>query len=133
MIKRLGHICLGVSSLPDMINFYEKYCDCKIVHEFINPQNERYGVMLRVANSATFIELFQDNNINKSNNHSFRHLSFQVDDINIIKTMLENIGDDITVYRGKTDKILQCWCNDPDGNKVEFTQFDELSVYSGVI
>jgi|SaaInlStandDraft_5_1057022.scaffolds.fasta_scaffold40724_2 catechol 2,3-dioxygenase-like lactoylglutathione lyase family enzyme len=129
LIEQLGHVCLGTSKLKNMIDYYVKYCNCSISHEFINQKDECYGVMLRVATSSTFIELFQDNGAHQVDRQAFRHLSFQVSDINEISSLLPDYGSKVEVCRGKTDRILQCWHKDPDGNNVEFTQFDNLSLY----
>ncbi len=130
MVKRLGHLCLGTPQLEQMIEFYQSYCDGTIVHQFINPQGERYGAMLRISDSATFLELFNDQKIEVTANPPFRHLSFQVEDIGAHRQLLAAQGAAVEVKRGRTDGILQFWCNDPDGNQVEFTQFDEQSIYS---
>ena len=130
MINRLGHVCLGTGNLSEMIAFYTSVCGCSVVHRFINDSNELYGVMLRVADSETFVELFKDDEIIKNGHAAFRHLSFQVDDVVAQAEHLATKGFNTEIKRGRTDGILQFWCADPDGNQVEFTQFDSLSVYS---
>ncbi len=128
-VKRLGHICLGTPQLEQMILFYQHSCGCHVVHRFLNEDNDCYGVMLRVADSATFLELFLDERGSTGDSALFRHLSFQVEEIDQQRRLIEEGGAQVTVVRGRTDQILQFWCRDPDGNQVEFTQFDEQAVY----
>lgn len=112
-----------------MIDFYSRYCDCSVVHWFCNPQGERYGAMLRVADSDTFLELFRDVRSFAGGAQPFRHISFQTGDIEALGRRLREAGVNVEIKRGRTDRILQFWCSDPDGNEVEFTQFDAESVY----
>jgi len=130
MVIRLGHICLGTSNLDKTISFYTRFCDGEIVHKFENHLRETYGVMLRIGESSTFIELFNDQELRASSEKgSFRHLNFQVKDIFAVQKKLIEEGFTCPISRGRTDSILQCWCEDPEGNQIEFSQYDEQAEY----
>jgi catechol 2,3-dioxygenase-like lactoylglutathione lyase family enzyme len=126
LIKRLAHICLGAVDLPKTIDFYCRLLGCRIVHEFRNPRGELYGVFLLV-NNGTFLEFFQET-APKPPGGAFRHLCFEVEDINQAGESLRQAGFEVKIDRGKTDGALQCWVKDPDGNQVEFHQYDQKSV-----
>lgn len=126
MITRLSHVCLGTRDLEAMLAFYCDVLGCRIVHEFKNQRAERYGAFLLV-NHGTFLELFQDEAV-EPHRGPFRHLCFEVDDIAHITHQMRARGFPVEVCRGRTDHVLQCWITDPDGNKVEFHQYDEQAV-----
>lgn len=126
MITRLSHVCLGTRDLDAMTVFYCEVLGCRIVHEFRNQRSERYGVFLLV-NHGTFLELFRDDAA-QPDGRRFRHLCFQVEDIQRLAEQMRARGFPAEVSRGRTDRVLQFWINDPDGNQVEFHQYDEQAV-----
>jgi catechol 2,3-dioxygenase-like lactoylglutathione lyase family enzyme len=57
-----------------------------------------------------------------------RHLCFEVDDLEAFARHLADCGyRDVTIKRGRTDGILQCFIRDPDGVMIELQQHDEQS------
>jgi len=58
----------------------------------------------------------------------FRHLSFEVDDIEAMATTARRHGFEAQVRRGQTDRVLQFFIHDPDGNMIEIQQHDRESV-----
>jgi catechol 2,3-dioxygenase-like lactoylglutathione lyase family enzyme len=126
LLKGLSHVCLGSTDLRKTINFYCGVLGCRVVHEFRNQAGELYGVFLSV-NRGTFLEFF---NVDKAEPGGglFRHLCFQVEDIYGFADVLRSKGFPGEIRRGRTDGVLQFWINDPDGNRVEFHQYDEDSV-----
>ncbi len=125
MIKRLGHVCLGTRSLEKILDFYINLLGCKLIHEFKNAQGELYGAFLLV-NNGTFIEFFNDQTT-PSKQGLFRHLCFEVEDIHHFAEKVRSVGFDVDVNRGKTDNTLQFWIKDPDGNEIEFHEYDSES------
>lgn len=126
MIKRLSHVCLGTSDLKKTIDFYCGLLSCQIVHEFRNQQGELYGIFILV-NNGTYLEFFQEQ-YPKPPGGMFRHLCLEVEDIRKFANVIREKGFNVEVSRGRTDKVLQFWINDPDGNQVEFHQYDQDSV-----
>lgn len=129
MIKSLSHICLATHQLENLIEFYCGQLDCHIVHEFRNDQGERYGAFLAVGNSKTFIELFNqmsDRPIKAGG--AFRHICFEVDNVVEMAAKFTARGTSANVKRGRTDGVYQFTINDPDGNEIEFHQYDEACV-----
>ena len=122
---RLGHVSLATDRLEEMIAFYEKVLGAQIAHEFRNALGERYGVFLATG-EGTFIELFNSPDVPLVGNR-FRHISFEVDDIDVWAAHLRINGYNAEVKRGRTDHILQFFITAPDGVTIEFQQHDEQS------
>ena len=125
-IVRLHHVSLGTPNLSRLVSFYCSLLGGEIAHEFLNREMNRYGAFIYFGN-GTFIELFKDDGVDKSGKSGFRHLSFEVDDIESVASYLRLNGYAPVVARGRTDKVLQCFVEDPDGNVVELQQHDDES------
>jgi len=129
MIRNLSHISLGTNSLEKVYKFYIEKLGLKIVHKFINKKNgEVYGYFIS-SNKNTYLEFFNSKKkiySNRSKIH-FRHICFEVKNIYNFAKKFKN--DKIKVTRGKTDKILQFFVKDLEGNIVEFHQRDRKSKF----
>lgn len=125
-IQRLSHACFSSKNLDKTIKFYRDLLGCRIVHKFINDQNECYGVFFS-ANNGTFLEFFKTDKI-KNNSGPFRHICFQTDDIYQFSKRFETNGFEIKISRGRTDQALHFYVNDPDDNMIEFHQYDGKSI-----
>ena len=127
MVKRLSHACLSSRNLPATERFYVEVMGFKVVHEFHNAAGERYGFFLH-AGGGTFLEFFNKPDAGRDE-ALFRHLCFEVDDIEAFAAHVRSHGfADIVVKRGRTDHILQCFITDPDGTMVELQQHDAQSI-----
>ena len=126
MLKRLSHACLGSTNLPRTIAFYRELVGCQVAHEFRNAAGEIYGVFLSCRN-GTFLEFFNEQQP-KPPGGLFRHLCFEVDDVEDMAAVARRHGLTAEIKRGRTDHILQFFVHDPDGNMIEFQQHDRQSV-----
>jgi catechol 2,3-dioxygenase-like lactoylglutathione lyase family enzyme len=126
MLKRLSHACLGSTNLPRTIAFYRELIGCEVAHEFRNAAGELYGVFLSCRN-GTFLEFFNEQQP-KPPGGLFRHLCFEVDDVEDMAAVARKHGLTAEIKRGRTDHILQFFVHDPDGNMIEFQQHDRQSV-----
>lgn len=126
ILKRLSHVCLGSTDLPRTVNFYRDLLGCEVAHEFRNPAGQLYGVFLACRN-GTFLEFFNEEEA-KPSGGLFRHLCFEVEDIERMAGIVRRHGFQPEVRRGRTDHILQFFVQDPDGNMIEFQQHDRQSV-----
>jgi len=126
VLKQLSHICLSTPDIPRAIKFYQSVLGCTVAHEFRNAEGFVYGVFLH-AGKRTFIELF---NIDEPPQAGglYRHLCFEVENIEAHVTELKVKGIETEIVRSRSDKTLQCWIEDPDGNKIEFHQYDKASL-----
>jgi len=123
---RLSHACLGSTNLPRTIAFYRELVGCEVAHEFRNAAGELYGVFLSCRN-GTFLEFFNEQQP-KPPGGLFRHLCFEVDDVEDMAAVARRHGLTAEIKRGRTDHILQFFVHDPDGNMIEFQQHDRQSV-----
>jgi methylmalonyl-CoA/ethylmalonyl-CoA epimerase len=126
MLKRLSHASFGSTDLPRTIAFYRALLDCEVAHEFRNPAGEVYGVFLSCRN-GTFLEFFNEQTP-KAPGGLFRHICFEVDDIEAAGARFRAAGHTFEIKRGRTDRILQFFVHDPDGTMIEFQQHDRESV-----
>jgi lactoylglutathione lyase len=126
MLKRLSHACLGSTDVPRTVAFYRGLIGCEVAHEFRNDKGELYGVFLSCRN-GTFVEFFNEQSP-KPAGGLFRHLCFEVEDIEKMAAHARGLGLQAEVKRGRTDRILQFFTHDPDGNMIEFQQHDAESV-----
>ena len=126
MLKRLSHACLGSTNLPRTIAFYRELIGCEVAHEFHNAAGELYGVFLSCRN-GTFLEFFNEQQP-KPPGGLFRHLCFEVDNVEDMAAVARRHGLTAEIKRGRTDHILQFFVHDPDGNMIEFQQHDRQSV-----
>jgi catechol 2,3-dioxygenase-like lactoylglutathione lyase family enzyme len=126
-VLRLHHVSLGTPDLPRALEFYRDHLGGQLAHEFRNDDGELYGVFVHHGD-GTFVELFHDGDAGEELSGRFRHLAFEVEDIEAAAARLRSMGYAPTVRRGRTDKVLQLFIDDPDGNRVELQQHDEQSV-----
>jgi lactoylglutathione lyase len=126
MLRRLSHVCLGSTNVPKTVEFYNQLLGCEVAHEFRNANGELYGVFLSCRN-GTFLEFFNEQE-HKPAGGLFRHMCFEVDDIEAMANIARSMGWKPEVRRGRTDRILQFHMEDPDGNVIEFHQHDRQSV-----
>jgi lactoylglutathione lyase len=125
-LKRLSHACLGSTDLPRTIAFYRELLGCEVAHEFRSDRGELYGVFLSCRN-GTFMEFFNEQKPMPPGG-LFRHLCFEVDDLEAMAAAARRAGHVPEIKRGRTDRILQFFIHDPDGNMIEFQQHDAESV-----
>ena len=123
--KQLAHISLFTNDLKKVEKFYCNILGMKIAHKFINSKNEIYGFFLSSGNS-TFLEFFKSQNFSVKD-EKLRHFCFEVENIYEIRKIFEKENINISITRGKTDKILQFMVKDFEDNLIEFQQHDEQS------
>jgi lactoylglutathione lyase len=125
-VKRLSHVSLSSRDLAATERFYVDVMGFEIAHEFHNAAGERYGFFLH-AGGGSFIECFQSKDA-PATGGIFRHLCFEVDDIEAFAAHLQARGfADIAPRRGRTDRALLFFIRDPDGIEIEIQQHDEQS------
>jgi catechol 2,3-dioxygenase-like lactoylglutathione lyase family enzyme len=108
------------------LEIYRDHLGGEVAHEFRNEAGELYGAFIHHGD-GTFVELFRE--VDAAGNHRgrFRHLAFEVEDIEAAAASLRQRGYAPTVRRGRTDKVLQLFVTDRDGNGIELQQHDRQS------
>jgi catechol 2,3-dioxygenase-like lactoylglutathione lyase family enzyme len=128
-VIRLHHVSLTTADLPRALSFYCGMLGGEVAHEFRNDAGDLYGAFIYHGN-GTFVELFCGD-AGDGPAGRLRHLCFEVADIEAAATRLRGKGYAIVVKRGRTDRVLQFFIEDADGNVVEFQQHDVESALRG--
>ena len=118
MIKGLAHLCFVIKSLDASLDFYCRQLGLEVAFDFKRESGERFGVYLKVGPRA-FIELFQGTTVPFAEFQSYRHLCFEVDDIQAAVAEFRGKGVTVTDPKLGTDRSWQAWMTDPDGNPIE--------------
>ncbi len=126
MIRQIAHVCFGTPNLEAVLRFYVDLLGLEVAHEFRNAAGERYGAFL-YCGSRTFLEIFNDKTAEIQGDF-YRHLCFEVDDLDATITALNAAGIVSESRRGRTDQVLLATAKDPDGREIEFQQYDSQSM-----
>lgn len=127
MIKsKLSHVCFSTHKLDSTFEFYTNVLSYEVIHQFFNEEGKVYGLIFNIGD-GNFLEFFETSEPINSGN-LFRHFCIAVSDIFQLQDQLKLHGISIQIARGRTDKTLQAWINDPNGIKIEFHQYDNESL-----
>jgi catechol 2,3-dioxygenase-like lactoylglutathione lyase family enzyme len=118
MIKRLAHICINTSSLPDTERFYCQGLGMTRRFDF-EKEGSLFGYYLD-AGGGTFIEVFSGEPGEAGN---INHLALEVDDIDAAISQLRGAGFDIGDKAFGSDDSWQAWTADPNGVRIELHQY----------
>ena len=124
-IEKLSHVCLGTHDLSGQIDFYCVVLGFELAHEYRNQNDERFGAFLHVG-GGTFIELFNDQDA-PIEGGLYRHFCLHVDDLKAVADHLLERGIVLEIRRGRSDGTLLAEFSDPEGNVIEFHQYDDHS------
>ncbi len=122
MITGLAHACFTVEDLDASIEFYVKKLGLGHAFDFLNDQQERFGVYLHVG-GRSFIELFTGQVADGGEKASYRHLCLEVDDIHATVDAIQQAGIEVEPIKLGSDRSWQAWLTDPDGNRIELHQY----------
>jgi catechol 2,3-dioxygenase-like lactoylglutathione lyase family enzyme len=147
VIKKIDHINISVTDLEKSKKFFVEIIGFKVKHEGVlqgewidkvvglKNINAKY-VQLSIAGAETNLELIQyfnpigekDEKINQANQIGFRHLAFEVKEIEKIHQNIKNFGvriSEIQVYN-VTKKL--CYFEGPDEIILELCEYEESSL-----
>ncbi len=117
----IAHLALKTRDMQKSLDFY---CGVLGLERAFSLGNPEPSIEYIKVGNGQFIELFyttkhpiDDYTVKSTNNH----ICLEVEDIfEVEKTLREN-GITITIPpKGGSDGNWQCWCQDPDGNNIEF-------------
>ena len=122
IILGIAHTAYNTAQMDKMLDFY---CNkLGFDHAFtLNDDNGHPWIQyIKIADSI-FMELFYATPEQVKNGDShYHHICIKVNDIHAIANLLKSKY--IPMLWGgpfmAKDKNWQCWCEDPDGNKIEF-------------
>jgi catechol 2,3-dioxygenase-like lactoylglutathione lyase family enzyme len=118
MIKGFAHVCFHVRDLAAAEEFYSRKLGFRRAFDFHNDQGKRFGVYMHI-NGRVFIELFRSEVTPPQPTQSYRHICLEVDDMDKTVAELRALGVEVTDPKPGTDRSLQAWLSDPDGNRME--------------
>jgi catechol 2,3-dioxygenase-like lactoylglutathione lyase family enzyme len=117
----LAHTAYDTAQMDVMVDFYCNKLGFKHAFTLTDDNGTPRIQYIKIADNS-FIELFYATPEKiKNGDNRYHHLCIRVNDINATADYLKS--KDIVITHGPTvgrDKNSQCWCADPDGNKIEF-------------
>jgi lactoylglutathione lyase len=125
MFKRIAHVCLNVKNLEGSLDFYTRL-GFEPVFRFTRG-GKLFGVYLKLA-EATFIEIFEDANLETPVNTGLVHFCLESDDLDTLMADLRSRGIAFTPKKLGCDDTWQIWLKDPDGNAFEVHQYTPKSM-----
>jgi len=122
LILGIAHTAYNTAKMDEMLDFYCAKLGFKHAFEIRNNDGNPWIEYIKIADNS-FIELFYASPEKVSGgDNRYQHLCIRVSDIHAIAGHLKS--KDIPILWGGPsmgkDKNWQCWCEDPDGNKIEF-------------
>ena len=121
MIRGLAHVCIGALDLAATEAFYCAGLGCAKHFDFLR-DGARVGFYLRVPD-GTFIEAFQQDEIDRRANSPISHLCFETGDLDGLIGHLASMGCEVTEKTLGGDHSWQAWTTDPNGVRIEFHQY----------
>lgn len=126
MITGIAHACYTVADLDRAVDFYRDMLGLTVAFEFLNDRDERFGVYLHVG-QRTFIELFAGDPGDPPERQSYSHLCLETDNIEQTVAFLRERGLEVGDISLGSDRSLQAWLADPDGNRIELHCYTDES------
>ena len=121
LVLRIAHSAYHTAQMDNILDFYCNKLEFKHAFSLKNDNGQPWIEYIKIAD-GTFIEFFHSSEEQVKNGDSrYAHLCIQVSDINATAEFLNAKG--VTITSGPSvgkDKNSQCWCVDPDGNRIEF-------------
>jgi lactoylglutathione lyase len=124
-ISHIAHWALKVADLDRSLAFYRDTLGFPEMMRIDQPDGQLMLVYLRVTDTQ-FVELFPRGKGTQGPADDavcVNHICLHTDDID--KTIAHLTKHDIPLWRPRNlglDGNLQCWIQDPDGNRIEFMQ-----------
>ena len=122
MITGLAHAAFVVSDLEASVAFYCEKLGLTEAFAFLREDGTKFGAYLHVG-ARTFLEFFEGELSGTAEGQSYKHVCFEVDDINATVETLRERGVEVTDVKMGGDNSWQAWLEDPDGNRIELHQY----------
>jgi len=122
IVSGIAHTAYHTPQMDKMLDFYCAKLGFKHAFSIKNDSGGPWIEYIKIADGA-FIELFYATPEQvKNGDNRYAHLCIRVSDIKATAEHL-NANNVPILWGGPSmgkDKNWQCWCEDPDGNKIEF-------------
>ena len=141
MIKQLGHLCLFSDNITAMVHFYSQQLGLKVAFTLDADNGKPFGWYFQCG-KMTFVEIFDQAGAVKqwggqvealalTHDKRFRHLCFEVENIESYREQLTNVGVTVSPVTVGMDNSKQAWIKDPDGNDIELMEYTKTSFQVG--
>ena len=124
MIKQLAHVCIITRDLKKTVQFYQAL-GLKPHFKFIKDKKV-FGYYL-ASGAGTFVEVFENKGLKKSDAGALRHICFLVDDLKKLEKQLTRKKIKHAEPKFAVDQSWQMWTEDPNGVKIEFHEYTKAS------
>ena len=124
MQPRLSHICLHVDNLDDCVEFYQRYCQLKVVEDLTSEGKGSVYIAEPDAQPRLIIQLMLGGKPLEIDPQSERHFGFEVDtreEVDRIADMANQEGILLFEADEYAPGVYLCTVKDPNGNPVEFS------------
>ena len=129
IVTGIAHTAYHTEQMDNMLDFYCDKLGFKHAFTLKDDNGNPWIQYIKIADNS-FIELFYAKpGQTEKGDSRYSHLCISVNDINAIADYLKSKG--ITITSGPSqgkDKNWQCWCADPDGNRIEFMRISPDSL-----
>jgi catechol 2,3-dioxygenase-like lactoylglutathione lyase family enzyme len=131
MIKQLAHINFFSDQAPQLLDFYVNQLGLAVKFTLNHDDGTAFGWYVDCGN-RTFIEIFDQQGairqwggqaVELKKGNLYRHLCFEVTNIEEYHKNLEAKGLAVTAVKVGMDHSKQCWIKDPDGNDIELMEY----------
>ncbi|MGJ3240826.1 MAG: VOC family protein [Anaerolineae bacterium] len=130
IIKQLAHICIGAPDLQDAEQFYCQGLGMERGFDFIK-EGRVVGFYVKCG-AHTFIEIFEQTEIDSVERPIMQHLCLEVQNIDRAIAEIRANGLTVTDKKQGGDHSWQAWMTDPGGVRIEIMQYSADSTqFSG--
>ena len=136
MIRQLAHLCFFTDNPEGMVHFYQDLLGLPVKFTLKTDDGQILGYYFDCGNS-TYIEVFNQARAVRQwggqiealkPGSMFRHLCFEVTDLEAYKQDLEARGQSVSAITLGLDHSQQAWIADPDGNAIELMEYTHRSL-----
>lgn len=135
MIKQLAHINFFSDKAKELLDFYVNQLGLTVKFTLNHDNGAPFGWYIDCG-SRSFIEIFDQQGAVEQwggqvaelkRGNLYRHLCFEVQDIEGYRQSLIDKGLNVTPIRVGMDHSKQAWIKDPDGNDIELMEYTPQS------
>ena len=124
-IKSLAHACIRTTDLDATADFYCGALGMKRLFDFTR-KGKIIGFYMKAGN-ATFVEVFETDEVTPIEKQVLNHLCLETDDIVALQKALAARGLAPGEVKMGADNSHQFWMKDPSGMSIEFQQYTDKS------